>query len=174
MFTICLTIMTIAATKSLTSHFFSILDKGANNYLNAFLAGLHSGLFNFKAKGKISRVFPEQWLSSCLAVNTQSGLLQWVLEARLIANVSLEAIRQNAPEHPDDLSGKLLLGGRKRRPDSWSVHSNKVTLLNIFSSAMSIEDMQEMTVEGEEKCSKQGDYLRWEDIYAMDPQRTSN
>ena len=166
--------MTIAATKSLTSHFFSILDKGANNYLNAFLAGLHSGLFNFKAKGKISRVFPEQWLSSCLAVNTQSGLLQWVLEARLVASVSLEAIRQKAPEHPDNLSGKLLLGGRKRRPDSWSVHSNKVTLLNIFSSAMSIEDMQEMTVEGEEKCSKQGDYLRWEDIYAMDPQRTSN
>ena len=138
-FTICSTMMTTSATKSSTSHFFSILGKGGKNYLNAFLAGgldsvgLHTKLFNFKAKGKISRVFPDQWLTTCLALNTHSGLLQWVLEAQLVANVSLEAIRQNTPEHPADLSGKLLLGARKRGRESWSVHSNKVTLLNICS-----------------------------------------
>ena len=38
-FTICSTIMTTAATKSSTSHFFSILGKRGGNYLNAFLAG---------------------------------------------------------------------------------------------------------------------------------------
>ena len=85
------------------------------NYLNAFLAagmkslGLLSGLFYFKPKGNINRVFPEQWISSCLAVNTESGLLQWVLDTQLVANVTIEAIRQNAPEHPSDLSGRLLL-----------------------------------------------------------------
>ena len=87
-FTICSTIMTTAATESSsTSLFFSILGKGGDNYLSAFVAGgmdslgLISGLFNFKAKGKISQVFPEQWLSTCLAVNTESGLLQWVLDS---------------------------------------------------------------------------------------------
>ena len=115
LFTICSTIMTTAATKSSSSFFFSILGKGGNNYLNAFLAagmeslGLLSGLFYFKPKGNINRVFPEQWISSCLAVNTESGLLQWVLDTRLMANVTIEAIRQSAPEHPSDLSGRLLL-----------------------------------------------------------------
>ena len=156
--------------KSSLSFFFSIIGKGGDNYLSAFVAGgmdslgLISGLFNFKAKGKISRVFPEQWLSTCLAVNTESGLLQWVLEAELIANVTIEAIKQNAPEHPADLSGKLLLGASNNGPGVWSVHSNKVTLLNIFSYTMSIEDMQKMTVKGNKRCSHHGDYLSWEDM----------
>ena len=166
-FTICSTIMT---TESSTSLFFSILGKGNSNYLIAALQGdmetfyLASGQFSFKPKGKIDRVFPEQWLSTCLAVNTESGLLQWVLDAQLIANVTIEAIKQNAPEHPADLSGKLLLGARNLGPGVWSVLSNKVTLLNIFSFTMSIKDMQIMTVKGKKRCSHHGDYLSWKDM----------
>ena len=95
---------------------FSILGKDNGNYLHAFLEGdmdtlgLVPGSFRFKPKGKIDRVFPEQWLSTCLAVNTESGLLQWVVETQLIANDTIEAIKQNDPEHPADLSEKLLLG----------------------------------------------------------------
>ena len=169
-FTICSTLMTRAVIKSWPLIFFSLLDKGGNNYLNAFLNGgmeslvIISGRFSFKPKGKINRVFPEQWVSTCLAVNTGSGLLQWVVDTQLIANVTIEAIRQNALDHPVDLSGKLMLGARNTGPGGWSVHSNKVTLLNIFSYTMSIEEMQQMTVKGIERCSKHGDYLSWEDM----------
>ena len=167
LFTICSTIMTTTASHSF---FFSLLGNGNNNYLNAFLdrgmesLGVISGLYSFKAKGKINRVFPEQWVSTCLAVNTKSGLLQWVVDTKLIANVTIEAIIQNAPQHPADLSGKLLLGARNKGPGGWSVHSNQVTLLNIFSYTMSIKEMQKMTIEGEEKCLKHGDYLSWQDM----------
>ena len=87
------------------------------NYLNAFLAagmkslGLLSGLFYFKPKGNINRVFPEQWISSCLAVNTESGLLQWVLDTRLMANVTmvsqahLEKFSGVSQAHPEKFSG---------------------------------------------------------------------
>ena len=168
-FTICSTLMT-SASRGYRSFFFSLLGKGNRSYLSAFLGGgseslgLNSGLFNFKAKGKISRVFPEQWLSTCLAVNTESGLLQWVVDTQLVANVTIEAIRQNSPEHPADLSGKLLLGVQNQGPGVWTTYSNKVTLLNIFSYTASIKEMQKMTVKGKEMCSSQGDYLSWEDM----------
>ena len=78
-------------------------------------------------------MFPEQWLSTCLAVNTESGLLQWVVDSELIANVTIKALRQNAPEHPADLSRRLLLGVRNLGPGVWTSYSHKVTLLNILS-----------------------------------------
>ena len=56
LFTICSTIMTTVAMKSSTSHFFSIIGKGGNNYLNAYLQRdmeslvMLSGRFALKAK----------------------------------------------------------------------------------------------------------------------------
>ena len=167
-FTICSTLMT-SATRGYPSLFFTLLGKSNNNYLNAFLdIGMESlilisGLYSFKPKQKIDRVFPDQWVSTCLAVNTESGLLQWVVDTKLIANVTLEAIRQNAPQHPADLSRRLLLGVENMGPGKWTTFSNKVTLLNIYSSTMSIEEMQKMTFEGKERCSSRGDYLSWEE-----------
>ena len=101
-FTICSTIMTTVALKGRGSIFFSLLGNAGDNYLYVYLDGnmesfvLFSGRFSFKAREKINRVFPEQWLSTCLAVNTESGLLQWVVDTQLVANVTIEAIRQNS------------------------------------------------------------------------------
>ena len=136
-FTICSTLMR-SAFRSYASIFFTLLGKGNRNYLSAFLGGgmdsltLTSGLFTYKPEGKIDLVFPEQWISSCLAVNTESGLLQWVVDSELIANVTIKALRQNAPEHPADLSGRLLLGVQNQGPGIWTTYSHKVKFLLIY------------------------------------------
>ena len=44
----------------------------------------------------------------------------------------------------------------------WFAPSHKVTNVNIFSSALSIERMKRMT--GGERCVEEGDYLAWADM----------
>ena len=42
--------------------------------------------------------------------------------------------------------------------------SQKITSLNVFSSALSVEEMKKKTEEGSEICDAKGDYLSWEDM----------
>ena len=76
----------------------------------------------------------------------------------------MESIKQNAPNHPSDLSGRLLLGKIKFASQNWGSMKNKVTMLNIFSSILPIDKMQKLTTGGEERCTLEGDYLSWTDM----------
>ena len=60
-----------------------------------------------------------------------------------------------------DLSKKIVLGV-KSYANIWYAVSQKMTSLNIFSSALPIEQMKSMT-EGA-SCVKEGDYLAWSDM----------
>ena len=72
---------------------------------------------------------------------------------------SSKALKEAADNRPTDLTGKLLLGIRNAQ-SGWSSRSNKVTNLNIFSSLLSIERMENMTSSVEES-GEEGDYLAW-------------
>ena len=52
-------------------------------------------------------MFPQQWVRSCLALNTVSGLVQCVSRGELLDNRTLSGITTNVPT---DLSDKLILG----------------------------------------------------------------
>ena len=169
-FTICSTIMTSKATTGYLA-FFALLGQNDTNYLGACFDGqrmdgfaIKTGTYGHMPKRKIPQVFPEQWLSSCIAIDTETGLLQWVVDSHLVENITLEGIIHNAPNHPADLSGRLTLGALNSGPGRWKTYSNRVTLLNIFSSPLSIERMQKMTSHGGERCSAHGDYLSWDDM----------
>ena len=86
------------------------------------------------ASGQIPQVFPNQWVRSCLAIDTVSGMIQWVVDGKLIENNTIPALTAAVPIN---LNGKIILGAM---PSSkyWWVFSNKVTNLNIFSSALSL------------------------------------
>ena len=106
------------------------------------------------------RVFPNQWLRSCLALNTVSGLVQWVARGELVDNQTLTGITNNVPT---DLSGKLILGSYYDTYFAkWYESSNKLTKLEIFSSALTVEKMMEYT-KGE-GCGDDGDYLSWDEM----------
>ena len=95
-----------------------------------------------------------------MAVNSESGLLQWVVDGTLVENATVTHVKDN-PNKPTDLTGTIILGARQEcASKSWnSWTSNQVTNLNIFSTALTIGRMQQHTMGG--NCIPEGDYLAW-------------
>ena len=109
-------------------------------------------------RGKIPPVFPNEWIRSCLSVDTNSGLITWVAEGTHVLTTKSEEVKQ---EHSRNLSKRVILGARSWA-GNWAALSQSVTNLNIYSSSKSIEKMKSMT-EGE-ICAEEGDYLAWRDM----------
>ena len=105
-------------------------------------------------------MFPNQWVRTCLALNTVSGFVQWAARGELVDNSTFPQIIKNVPR---DMSGKLILGSLYYTTVAqWYTSSNKVTKLEIFSSALAVEKMIEYT-KGE-GCGDEGDYLSWTEM----------
>ena len=168
-FTICSSIMTPSCPNYIWPAFFTILDNEGAQFLaticnRGFIESSLEILYHLGATelitGKIPPLFPNQWTKSCMAVNTSSGLIHWVVEGTLIMTTTSEEVK-NSKNKPKDLSNKVVLGARSYG-GIWFQPSQKVTNLNIYSSSLSIERMKSMTKE--ESCVEAGDYLAWEDM----------
>ena len=167
-FTVCSTIM-ITGCQNDWPTFFYILDNNNDQFLgpmhshgsieSRFLIALHEGKSPM-VTGKVPPLFPNQWTRSCMAVNTTSGLIHWVVEGTLVVDGTFVEVN-NSNNRPRDLSKKLLLGVRSYG-GSWFAISQKVTNLNIYASPLSIEKMKSMTRGG--SCVEEGDYLAWGDM----------
>ena len=169
LFTICSTIMTPSCSIRAYPTFFAILDNDRAQFLApAYKPGVVVSLLKIlylqgsseQANGKIPPLFPNEWTRSCVAVNTTSGLIHWVVEGTLVLTTISEQVKKSNGR-PKDLSRKLLLGGRAFS-GGWVATSSKVTNLNIFSSALSKEKMKSLT--RGENCIAEGDYLAWKDM----------
>ena len=84
--------------------------------------------------GKDLHAFSQEWIKGCAAFNRSSGLYQIVVDGVLVANKTRPpSFMANIPT---DLGGKIVLGGRQFAvPGGWMPSKNKVTNLNIFSTA---------------------------------------
>ena len=109
----------------------------------------------------IPPTFPNKWTRSCMAINSATGSIDWVVEGVLIMSKESKKVKDSLTL-PKDLSGKLILGAVSWGDVKWKSVSNKVTHLNIFSSSLSVEEMKSMT--NDENCVKDGDYLAWRDM----------
>ena len=164
-FTICSTVMTTYATDQYQM-FFILLGEDGNQWLHAAIASdtsdaMSTIFFHWDyANGTIPRIFPHQWVRGCMAVNTKSGLLQWVVEGILVENKTVDEVT-NPTNIPTDLTGKIVLGTYQYV--TWRAISNKVTNLNIFSTALTVDQMKESTKGG--SCVAEGDYLAWRDMH---------
>ena len=165
-FTICSTISITSCPNYAWPSFFTILDNDRAQFLApvsnrddmvSFLAIFYLRGESEELFGKIPPLFPNQWTSSCMAVNTTSGLIQWVVEGTLVLTTISREVK-NSKSRPKDLSKKLVIGARSYA-GIWKAPSGKVTNLNIFSSPLSIEQMERMTKRG--GCVEEGDYLAW-------------
>ena len=75
-FTICSSVMTTYGSEQT---FFTLLGKDGNKWLSSFLkvAGDRTSFFHWKwADSELPPIFTHQWVRSCVAVNSESGLLQ--------------------------------------------------------------------------------------------------
>ena len=143
-FTICSSVMTTYETYG--QMLFNLLGDDGNSWLEVFLqVGDNETSFYHgkRTKVKLPPVFVHQWVRSCMAVNSESGLLQWVVDGTLVENATVAHVK-DTKNKPTDLTGKIVLGGWQRSGSkkwkSWM--SNKVANLNIFSTALTIKDMQ--------------------------------
>ena len=105
-------------------------------------------------------MFPQHWVRSCLALDTVSGLVQCVSRGELLDNRTLSGITTNVPT---DLSDNLILGSNYATfSGKWRILSNKITKLEIFSNALSVENMIEYT--NGQGCGDDGNYLSWDEM----------
>ena len=168
-FTICSTIMKINCPNYVMPAFFAILDNDRAMFfapvssarsLVSFLKIFYLQGSSEQVNGMIPPLFPSQWTRSCMAINTTSGLIHWVVEGTHVLTTTSEEVK-NSKSRPRDLSRKLVLGARSYA-GVWKASSSKVTNLNIFSSPLSIEEMKSMTKGA--NCPQEGDYLAWKDM----------
>ena len=160
-FTICSTILSgFKTTPHNVLMFFNLFGNDREQILPAVMFG--ENFYTTKvASGQIPTVFPNQWLRSCMAVDSTSGMVQWVVDGILVENRTFDNLRVS--KIPTNLSGKIILGAYQSPIKSWQVFSNKLTNLNIFSSLLPLPEMQRKT-KGEEVCLEEGDYLAWEEM----------
>ena len=169
-FTICSTIMTTGCKSYEWPSFFNILDNNRSQFLNLYHShgGSHESrllmVFNQTVAptvtGKVPPLFPNQWIRSCVAVNTTSGLIHWVVGGALVVDSEFTEVK-NPRGGLRDLSKSIVLGGSSFG-GYWRASTEKVTNLDIYSSPLSIEKMKSMTRDG--RCVEEGDYLAWADM----------
>ena len=130
---------------------FTLLNDDGNQVLNGFFSNeagnetkskkeSETGFFIsgtwISTPSALGVVFPQEWVRSCLALSTKSGLAQGVVEGQLVVNQTFELLTQEGVL-PRNLRNRLLLGALQWE-DNWYASSTKVSNLNIFSSALSI------------------------------------
>ena len=171
-FTICSSIMTPFNFPKDELVFFDLLGKEGNySVLKAMMKIVmtreeFSTVYNWKQQwkdlendGKEFLVFSHKWIKNCAALNRSSGLHQFVADGIFVANGTLSELKLG--NMSTDLSGKLFLGVHQMYGASRPA-MNKVTNLNIFSTAHSVEVMRQNTQGG--MCIEDGDYLAWKDM----------
>ena len=168
-FTICSTVKATNCPGQIWPTFFNILDNDRAQFLaparhpgsiKSILQIVYLQESSEMLVDRIPPMFPNQWTKSCVAVNTTSGLVQWVVEGTLLLTVVSEEVK-NSKRRPKDLSNKLVLGALSYG-GAWEAAIQSVRNLNIFSSSVPIEKMKSMTEK--DGCSEEGDYLAWGDM----------
>lgn len=167
-FTICSTFMATDCQSPYYPIFFNLLDNQKNQLLAPFIEpsiesrlGIELSTWSTSAiYGKIRPTFPNKWTKSCVAINSTSGDLVFMVEGTLILALNYQDLK-DTKKIPKSLNGKIILGA-KSYGGKWYSLSNKVANLNIFSSFLPEEDMKRMTKE--EHFVREGDYLSWKDM----------
>ena len=154
-FTICSTIMAPILSYPTSMQFFILPGVELQPLLNVHETseGIVTTFFYSKADGnseKVPHVFSHKWVKGCASFNQNLSIIQWVVDGAFVKNYTFS--KEVSAKMPTDLTGGLFLGGA----------NNKVTNLNIFSTAHSVQVMEENTQPG--KCIVDGDYLAWKDM----------
>ena len=103
-------------------------------------------------------IVPHSWYHLCLGLDTVSGLLRIVVNGRLVVNEEKEYFKDTTESKPASVEGKILIF-KGYHAGFWYQHWGTVSNLNIFSSMMSLDDMEKRTSGGED-CYSPGDYLQ--------------
>ena len=158
-FTICTAFMVEAWTRYQNTWLFVLNDdKGEIWHWIKIYADLTFAHFQFKFEDSLkfsaqstSPFYPLQWTRVCLSSNSKTSLVRLVVDGELLMETDWKV-----KNRPDNLN--LVLGVWKKSKEQ----TGRTTNLNIFSSALPVEQMKYQTSAGDKECGLQGDYLSWE------------
>ena len=158
-FTVCTVFMTERWTKDLRGLLFVLLDdKGEiwlwvvfspfKNYTQFWFQFKDLPMFSTKSD---QMYFPLQWTRVCLSIDANTSVVRLVVDGDQLMEQVLQLNKK--PENLNLVLGSLF----------YEVTPGKVTNLNVFSSALPVEQMKMKTSAGEEICELEGDFLSWEE-----------
>ena len=172
-FTICSTIYT---THQFDHYPLILLGRDDHIFFKTYIVNTNDALKNassvglairnieyHKDKTLVPKVFPEQWVKSCVAFSVLSGSIKWVLDGNLILDITSETLKKAENLAPTNLTGKIILGAAKSSA-GWKSSRFRMTNLNVFSSSLSLEKLEIITSQHPHKCDVKGDYLKWKDM----------
>ena len=99
---------------------------------------------------KTTILFPLQWTRICVSLDTDSALMTMVADGEMMGQEGY-----TVEEYMDRPSNLSISAG--------DCYTGRLSTLNIFSSALSLERMVEITTAGGEECGAPGDFLSWEE-----------
>ena len=100
--------------------------------------------------------FPLQWSRACLSLDSGAGKVMLVVDGQLLGEKGYK--KEEDKYRPANLS--IALGFD---PFNELEFTGRVSRLNIFNSALSIERMVAQTTAGGEECGAPGDLVNWEE-----------
>ena len=103
-------------------------------------------------------VQPNSWYHGCTALDTVTGHLLIVVNGHTIVNQVFEELINIVEETPKSLEGRLGLF-KNYYNGFWYQSRQRLTNLNVYSSALTIDKMISIT-DGDD-CAARGDYLSW-------------
>ena len=89
--------------------------------------------------------------------------IKWVIDGNLILDVVSETLKKAENLTPTNLTGKIILGAAKSSA-GWKSSRFRITNLNVFSSSLSLEKLENITRHRPHQCDEEGDYLKWKDM----------
>ena len=158
-FTICTAFMVEAWNEYQDAQLFGLLDDdGEDWHLVEIFAQTTYTQFSFQSAGlpvisNQSKIlfYPLQWTRVCLSKDSNTSLARLVVDGEIV--IEKEVKVKNRPRNLN--LGLGMSGFTYEEP-------GKTTNLNIFSSALNVEQMKSQTSPGEKQCGLQGDFLSWE------------
>ena len=102
-------------------------------------------------------LFRLQWVHICVSIDRILGSLQSVVDGQ-----TLNHDRPVGLLGENKTSNITLTVGRQNSSGLIGEHNVKIYDVNIFSSNLSVNKMEELTTPGVKACSEQGDILSWE------------
>ena len=99
-----------------------------------------------------SLFYPLQWTRVCLSMDSNTSTVRLVVDGELLLQKVWKV--KNKPDNLNLVLGSGISGT--------SEYPGQTTSLNIFSSALPLEQMKLQTSAGKEECGLEGDFLGWE------------
>ena len=163
-FTICTAFMVEAWAKYMNAVLFSLPDdNGVVWYwvvIRAFeeyteFSILFRDLPDFQNQSVIL-LYPLQWTRVCVSKDSKTSIVRLVVDGELLVENEVKVKDQPANLH--------LVLGSYTSPNSGNTYElpGKTTNLNIFSTALTVDEMKSITRVEEAECGLEGDFLSWE------------